>query len=253
MNYWILPANPKKYNHIEAFEKFGYIDWCQMNNFNVGDIVYIYCARPISKIICKSVVERINITSNDKTNDNEFWINNESKAKSLSVNRFCRLRQLNLNTDSALTLEYLQRLQIKSFQSAQKISIKVACLFNEELQSDNEIFDTNETLPEGSRVQIYANRYERNPLARKRCISHYKNYKCQICGFDFEEKYGELGKEFIHIHHIVPISEIGEEYQIDPIKDLIPVCPNCHAMLHRNYNGQKVSIEELKNKLYKQL
>ena len=56
---------------------------------------------------------------------------------------------------------------------------------------------------------------------------------CSICGFDFEKNYGELGKGFIHVHHIVPVSKIGPNYIIDPVKDLIPVCPNCHAMLHR--------------------
>ena len=42
MKHWILPANPKTYRHINAFERWGYIDWAQMNNSEVGDIVYIY-------------------------------------------------------------------------------------------------------------------------------------------------------------------------------------------------------------------
>lgn len=45
--------------------------------------------------------------------------------------------------------------------------------------------------------------------------------------------YGEIGRGFIHVHHKVPLSSIGKEYELDPIKDLVPVCPNCHAMLHR--------------------
>ena len=66
---------------------------------------------------------------------------------------------------------------------------------------------------------------------------------------DFEETYGELGRGFIHVHHLVPISSIGKTYQIDPINDLAPVCPNCHAMLHRGQNGREQSIEELKAKI----
>ena len=58
--------------------------------------------------------------------------------------------------------------------------------------------------------------------------------------------YGELGKGYIHVHHIVPLSEIGEGYEVDPINDLIPVCPNCHNMLHKKINGKFVSIDELK-------
>ena len=56
--------------------------------------------------------------------------------------------------------------------------------------------------------------------------------KCMICGFDFEKVYGAFGKGKIHIHHIKPLNEIGKEYIVDPINDLIPVCPNCHMMLH---------------------
>jgi len=69
---------------------------------------------------------------------------------------------------------------------------------------------------------------------------------CAVCGIDFEKVYGELGKGFIHVHHTVPIHTIGEEYTINPEKDLIPVCPNCHAMLHRGRDADARSIEELK-------
>ena len=53
------------------------------------------------------------------------------------------------------------------------------------------------------------------------------------CGIDLAEKYGEKGEKFIHVHHLKPVSEVGAQYEVDPIKDLIPVCPNCHAMIHR--------------------
>lgn len=84
---------------------------------------------------------------------------------------------------------------------------------------------------EGSKYQILSTRYERNPLNRELCLSKY-GYSCKICGFNFKEKYGEIGKNFIHVHHITPVSKMGEGYVVDPLKDMIPVCPNCHAMLH---------------------
>ena len=65
----------------------------------------------------------------------------------------------------------------------------------------------------------------------------------------FEDKYGEMGVGFIHIHHIVPISEIGKEYKINYKTDLVPVCPNGHAMLHRKVNDRTLTVEELKNRL----
>lgn len=99
-------------------------------------------------------------------------------------------------------------------------------------------------LYEGGKYQVTLNKYERNPLARRLCIEHYGSYTCQVCKFDFYSVYGELGKDFIHVHHIVPLSERGESYKVNPTEDLIPVCPNCHAMIHRN--GGVLPIEELK-------
>ncbi len=86
---------------------------------------------------------------------------------------------------------------------------------------------------EGDARRTESVRYERNPLNRKLCLEA-KGYECAVCGFDFEKTYGELGRHFIHVHHIVPVSQVGPGYVIDPVKDLIPVCPNCHAMLHKS-------------------
>lgn len=100
---------------------------------------------------------------------------------------------------------------------------------------------------EGARKVVYVNVYERNPEARKKAIL-FHGTKCAVCGFDFSKTYGKLGKGFIHIHHIEPISEIKTEYKINYQTDLIPVCPNCHAMLHRG----NLTIDELKEIITKQ-
>ncbi|GEM_PF-2140310 len=99
---------------------------------------------------------------------------------------------------------------------------------------------------EGATRQVSINRFERNPYARRKCIDHY-GCRCSVCGFDFEESYGDLGRGFIHVHHLKPLSEIGEVYQIDPIADLRPVCPNCHAMLH--HGTDLMSIEALRKRI----
>jgi len=70
---------------------------------------------------------------------------------------------------------------------------------------------------------------------------------CAVCGIDFAKEYGPEFAGKIEVHHIVPISEIGETYVIDPVKDLVPVCPNCHTALHSKKDGV-YSIEELKAK-----
>jgi hypothetical protein len=102
----------------------------------------------------------------------------------------------------------------------------------------------NETVfKEGAAKQVTVNAYERNPEARKACIAHYGT-GCTVCGFNFGKVYGELGEGFVHVHHLRDLATIGEEYEVNPIDDLRPVCPNCHAMLHRKVPA--MTIEELK-------
>lgn len=100
-----------------------------------------------------------------------------------------------------------------------------------------------EAIYEGTVRHISVNAYERSPEARRKCIAHYGT-KCFVCGFDFAITYGEAGKDYIHIHHLRQLSEIGERYQVDPIRDLRPVCPNCHAIVHRRKPAY--SLEEVK-------
>lgn len=92
--------------------------------------------------------------------------------------------------------------------------------------------DENRVHKEGRKSQVLTNRYERNPANRELCLQ-YHGYMCHTCGFEFEKFYGEIGQNFIHVHHIEKVSSHEGEYLLDPVKDLIPVCPNCHAMLHK--------------------
>jgi len=101
---------------------------------------------------------------------------------------------------------------------------------------------------EGAKKEVTVNAYERNPKARRQCIKHF-GWVCQCCGLDFEKFYGEIGKEFIHIHHKKLISEIGQNYDVDPINDMVPLCPNCHAMIHR---GDPVfTVDEMREMIVK--
>lgn len=105
-------------------------------------------------------------------------------------------------------------------------------------------FSNRKKFIEGSRTTHTVNRYERDPKARLECLK-YHGYFCKVCNFDFETFYGSIGKNFIHVHHLIEMSRIGQEYVVDPINDLIPVCPNCHAMLHKRKPAY--SINELKS------
>jgi 5-methylcytosine-specific restriction enzyme A len=99
---------------------------------------------------------------------------------------------------------------------------------------------------EGGKSQVTVNRYERDPRLRMVCIDHF-GVSCQVCGFNFEEKYGNLGEGFCHVHHLRPLSEIGGQTEVNPIKDLIPICANCHAMLHAR--SPAIPPEELRSML----
>lgn len=103
-----------------------------------------------------------------------------------------------------------------------------------------------EALLEGTTKSIEVNVYERNPIARKKCIDYY-GLSCFICGFNFQKYYGSIGENYIHVHHLIELNMIKQEYEIDPINDLRPVCPNCHAMLHRRKPA--FSIEEIRELL----
>jgi 5-methylcytosine-specific restriction enzyme A len=99
---------------------------------------------------------------------------------------------------------------------------------------------------EGTAHAIEVNRYERNTAARRTCIRQY-GLSCVVCGFNFEQVYGDIGIGFIHVHHLRPLADIGEQYTLDPIQDLRPVCANCHAMLHQR--TPPLLIEELRSLL----
>jgi predicted HNH restriction endonuclease len=98
-------------------------------------------------------------------------------------------------------------------------------------------------LREGKVIAVLSNAYERNAAARRRCIAAWGS-ACSVCAFNFAHTYGDLGMGFIHVHHLVPLGSIQAEYSLDPVNDLRPVCPNCHAMLHRK--NPPLSIEELR-------
>jgi hypothetical protein len=145
--------------------------------------------------------------------------------------------------------------QVSNSRSASRESIEILEEFDAILPlglatiSDPRGFHLPDELPdgenfyEGARQQVLVNRYERDPKAREACIRHYGGkYTCAVCCFSFEQVYGQIGRNYIHVHHIVPLSRINARYEMDPVKDLIPVCPNCHAMLHRG----ALSVEELK-------
>jgi 5-methylcytosine-specific restriction protein A len=116
-------------------------------------------------------------------------------------------------------------------------------LTGEQPYAEELILEDGFFLIEGAKRTVTVNAYERNSKARRLCINHW-GALCDVCGFDFQKTYGNIGSCFIHVHHLVPVSEIGKSYQVNPVNDLRPVCPNCNAMLHTS--NPPLGIEQLK-------
>lgn len=96
-----------------------------------------------------------------------------------------------------------------------------------------ELFDDNdqEEITEGSIRIVEQSQYERNPRLRDLSL-RYHGCRCVVCGISFEDIYGKFAKGFIHVHHLAPLSSVGTAHAVDPKQDLVPVCPNCHAVIH---------------------
>ena len=103
---------------------------------------------------------------------------------------------------------------------------------------------------EGAMKPVKLTRYERNKKARAACLAAHGT-ACAVCGIDFGVMYGPAFAGQIEVHHIVPLSEIGAEYVVDPVKDLVPVCPNCHSALHSKPDGV-YTVEELRKMMKRQ-
>lgn len=97
---------------------------------------------------------------------------------------------------------------------------------------------------EGKRVGYYTTKYERSKSNRDNALKIH-GYNCCVCNINFKDTYGEIGEGFIHIHHVNPLFTLDSEVVPDPLTDLVPVCPNCHAIIHRE-KGKVKSIEEMK-------
>lgn len=102
---------------------------------------------------------------------------------------------------------------------------------------------------EGAKKRITVNAYERDPKAREACLKRH-GYRCAVCAMSFHEVYGDIGKHFIHVHHKKPLAARRTDYIVSPTIDLVPVCPNCHAMLHTS--SPPLGVVELKEKMQRE-
>lgn len=187
----------------------------------------------------------LNIRKFDLPEDSRYHGAYEFDVNSIKVFQPITVREIN-SIDSNVSSFSKEKQEINYSYIAEieeLIERKQSTIMSEELSVKE-----SHKLKEGAKKQILVNSYERNYKARQVCIEHYGSV-CFVCGFDFGHFYGNEFEGKIHIHHLKALSQINEEYEVDPINDLRPVCPNCHLALHSKIGDKPYNIEELKKKI----
>jgi 5-methylcytosine-specific restriction protein A len=95
---------------------------------------------------------------------------------------------------------------------------------------------------EGGSRRVEHNFHERSRINRALCLDYF-GFTCLGCGLIMNHKYGPIGENVIEVHHLIPVSAMGESKIVNPIKDLVPLCPNCHTIVHRT--NPPSSLEQL--------
>lgn len=253
ITYWIIPSKDSVFRIADCLKDKQFVDWQSSFNPKKGDIVFIYRSRPIQRISYMMEVTKTNIPYRNTINDEEYWGEEHCPKNEIDPNEpYQRLKLIKESESTSLQLTELIKAGLNGApRGPRKIYGKtlehVLSVFQDQPYDYDEIINPDDIF-EGAKKTVVVNSYERNREAREICIAAH-GCRCSVCGMDFEQMYGDIGRGFIHVHHIVPISTIGAEYKLDPVKDLVPVCPNCHAMLHRYGIRKTLTIEELKESI----
>ncbi|HDJ1438323.1 TPA: HNH endonuclease [Serratia rubidaea] len=109
---------------------------------------------------------------------------------------------------------------------------------------DNTHLESAASYREGGKISYFNTKYERDPQLRRAAVKLH-GVTCCACGFNFKAFYGDYAEGFIHIHHIQPVSEFGGEKEVNPVTDLVPLCANCHSVIHRR-KDRTLSVDQLK-------
>jgi len=254
MKYWIVPCKDSIFLFEKALEENkGFVDWRQSYDFAVGDIVFIYKILPEKEIRYRMEVVATGLAFDESTDKELFWKDQSLFYDNLGSHQYVRFQLQQEFPHGFFMLKSLREHGLKgNMQSVIQVRDERLLAFlkgettNIDIDDDVAAATSVGEYKEGELYEVVCNQYERNRKAREACIA-LKGYRCAVCGMDFESLYGEIGRGFIHVHHLVPISSIGESYDVNPATDLVPVCPNCHNMLHKK--EPPYTIEELKEML----
>ena len=249
MAYYFYPNNDNLFDVDSAIkENEGIVD-IRYDDMKVGDVVFVNKSKPNNHIRYMMEVVAVGIYDDESISKEKYWKDLDLFYQNYGNNVSIRLNLKKTFEVGIITKSVLQSYGMSApFNVVRTIDNSIAeqIINGVDLDDDSDgVSYSNESdYYEGAMETVKMNRYERDRKAREECV-RLKGCKCAVCGCDFEEYYGNVGKGFIHIHHVVPISSIGKEYKLDVRKDLVPVCPNCHYMLHHKKDGV-YTVEELR-------
>lgn len=268
MAEWLIPVDPSVYNIDRAFRELPSIHWAKHDyDYKVDDLIYLYVSEPVAKIQYLFKVIGHAVNSELPVVDKDYWLDKEvldsyigdyfiiqpiKKVEKATLSRRYLIEQGLITPKDTLqshkTTKFVKGKTSEKNNAHQKLLAFIEEQFNSEIIATDypdEANLENKSFPEGAKQTVQVNRYERNPEARAKCIEIYGT-RCYVCTMSFEFTYGTFARDFIHVHHKIPLHQISESYEVNPETDLIPVCPNCHAMLHRQENGIPITVERLK-------
>lgn len=235
-HYWI-ELTPAGYRPVETFSIRTTIGWrsldvrFQPGSFAVDLLAQMPHADPTGRALFRAILEEcgydgatIDLKINGAGHDfraPEIW--------SLTWERIelhIRRGMLPVNAGDSADDERIVRL----WTSRMAASV-LAILPLEEIDPDVPEPDF-EGLPEGAKIRVEVNRYERDRRNRAAALAIH-GYACKACDTDMSARYGEAAIGLIEVHHVTPVSVLGADYRINPATDLVPLCPNCHSVSHR--------------------
>lgn len=116
MNNWIIPSNSSKFDLAKFLSKYNNeVDWKQSANFEVGDVVYIYCTKPEMRIRYKMNVIATDIPSSKAKIDKKFWSDEAEFKKGMEYNRYFRMELVSETKSDLLTMDELHRQGVKGY------------------------------------------------------------------------------------------------------------------------------------------
>lgn len=222
---WLISEDVTTQNFLRDFETQGFVTLKNNDHpFSAGDVVYIYREHPWMTIRFKCEVdEQLRLVLVD-------LIDNIDLSLVLLIEQGLKASP---NVPQKLSGKLLEYIELNSKEA------DLSYLYPDSIRRELEIH-------EAIKRRTVIKQYELSPMARKKCIEHHGS-SCVICSMNFEEKFGPYGKEMIQVHHTIPLYKVVDTYVIDYEKDLIPVCPNCHNMLHQEVDGVKMTADVLKS------